>query len=1268
MENAQKKYGLPEIALMICDEAHRTAVEEILNKKLNEKNYFIKPHNNQYVKARKRLYMTATPKIYGEKHKIKTQEEGRKFYNMDNEQDYGPEFYKLSFADSVKKDLLVDYKILVLHVPELYSQELLSDVKADDRAKIIGCWNGLRKHSFDEDEFLDDKQPMKRAIAFANKIKDSQDIRDYFNQLNDEQNKTTALSGEKLQLSAEHIDGSMGSQERERKIKRLKDSKNNDNCHILSNARCLAEGVDVPDLDAVMFLQPRKAVIDVVQAVGRVMRKPQGNDEKKYGYVILPIVTTNDDNPKNILDNNERYKIVWQTLQALKSHDESLANLLSTNDLKALKQKMIVGKANDKGETETTEQLKQGYLPLSDLQDKIYAKAIEKTNEREYLSIRWSKEVKNVVRLYGKKLDELLEKNQTIKESFDALQKDFKKNISPNINDTTLKEMLSQHFITEPIFDAFFTNDKFGESNPMAKSLNQFINLPEIRKFDIEKKPLEKFYYHIERRINVEREQGRFHKKSLLEELYEDFFKEAFPEYQEQAGVVYTPIEIVDYILHSVNSALQAEFGKTLSDDKVHILDPFTGTGTFITRLLQNPNLISDEKLQHKYDLKLHANDIALLPYYIASINIEKAFYDRYKKYQHFNNIVLTDTFNLGEQQQEQFAIFAKENSARAEKQKKLRIKVIIGNPPYSAKQKSAMDNNPNPKYPYLDERIKNTYVKKSLTKRNKNTLYDSYIRSLRWASDRIDNDGIICFVSSGSYLTTPAMDGVRISLQKEFSKIYIFDARGNARKQGEEGRKEGGNVFGDKSMAPITITLLIKKQNHQGDGEVFYHDIGDNLKTNQKLDRIKEKISYQNIKWQKIIPDKHGDYINQRSGDFDRFLPMGDKKEEYNNQPIFYIYSLGIASGKDPWVYNFSQEKLQNNMKSMINFYNEELTRNKDKLKHFKDGNFLADATKIRWSSTLKNNFRRGKKGDFDKNHIILANYRPFVKKYLYYDKQFINSIYLMPKIFPTPESKNIIIVIQVIGKSDFSALVSNRITDLQFNSNAQCFPRYSYNKAKDLLDKNGTEYSKTDNITDTALHSFQTHYKNESISKDDIFYYIYGVLSHPTYKEKYQNYLTKMLPHIPFVDGFAEFISAGRQLAELHLNYETLPIHNDCFWSHRKDYLKDKKQLPFEKIQWRKNKTNILYNDVFTMHNIPKVVHQYKIKSKTPIDWVIAQYQKYTDDESNIAQDPNDFCNEMGDPAYIYNLIGRLITLSVKSIEIINNMPKFVVHEKQN
>lgn len=711
-----------------------------------------------------------------------------------------------------------------------------NEINTDDASKLIGCINALSKQILGDEGLLKstDPEPMRRAVAFCQSIAVSRKITNTFNTATD--SYINALPEEKkdamVAANSKHIDGTMSATERNDLLGWLKGDVPKNECRVLTNVRCLSEGVDVPSLDAVMFLSARNSQVDVVQSVGRVMRKAEG---KKYGYIIIPIVVPSNIEADKALDDNERYKVVWTVLNALRAHDDRFNATVNKIELNKKKpENILVGRPDwsfdDDGNPFQVNEDPVAYetakdfaaqlsLQFEELQNVVFARMVQKVGDRRYWE-QWAKSVAEIAQRQTERIKKLIAQEGKHKKAFEKFVKGLHKNINPSVQDEEAVEMLSQHIITKPVFDALFEGYSFVQHNPMSQSMQKMLDLLEEEALEKDTETLNKFYESVKMRASgIDNAAG---KQKIIIELYDKFFKTAFPKMVEQLGIVYTPVEVVDFIIHSVADILEKEFGRSISDENVHILDPFTGTGTFITRLLQSGR-IKPEDLKRKYKKEIHANEIVLLAYYIASVNIENVYHDLTpdpddgigkENYTPFDGICLTDTFQLGEtiSGEQLFDEMFPQNSKRVQQQQKAPLRIIFGNPPYSIGQRSANDNAQNQSYPKLDNRIATTYAKASSAGLNK-SLYDAYIKAFRWSTDRLGKDGgIICFVSNGAWLDGNSTDGFRKEIEKEFSSIYVFNLRGNQRTSGELSRKEGGKIFGSGSRTPIAITLLVKK------------------------------------------------------------------------------------------------------------------------------------------------------------------------------------------------------------------------------------------------------------------------------------------------------------------------------------------------------------------------------------------------------------------------------------------------------------------------
>ena len=1152
VEAAQKE-GAPPFDLILCDEAHRTTgVERPEDGKTSP---FLLVHDGERIKAAKRLYMTATPRLYTESAKEKAASHDVEVFSMDDPATYGPEFHRLPFSRAVEQDLLSDYRVVVLTISEQHVDAALqahlaagdSEINLTDAAKIVGCWRALQNP---ENKGKDEgpARPLKRAIAFTNTIKSSQRLEAHWDGIvtRARDRLPEEEQADALQCETRHVDGQHNALDRKARIDWLKGDSADENgaCRILSNARCLSEGIDVPALDAVLFMSPRNSHVDIVQAVGRTMRKAEG---KEYGYIILPIAVPAGIDPATALDRNEQFDVVWSVLRALRSHDDRLDAEINKIDLnKALPEGIIIfdGEGN-----ETVDASELPFPPLDLPPGAIFAKIVDKCGDRKYWET-WAKDVADIFARLVARIGSLLEspENETLRVWFDDFHEELKVSINESITREGGIDMMAQHILTRPVFEALFEAYDFAAGNPVSQALDKLRK--DFGEFGLENeiRDMAPFYESVRNRARgLDNSEAR---QRVLMELYEKFFATAMKKDADRLGIVYTPPEVVDFILHSADHVLREEFGRSLSDEGVHVLDPFTGTGIFLVRMLQSA-LIRDDDLARKYREELHANELVLLAYYIAAIHIEEAFHGRRgadSAYEPFAGIVLTDTFNLHTERTGFPKDWLPDNSARAERQQKLPIQVIVGNPPWRAGQRSSSDDNPNVDYPELEQRVAETYAARS-TATLKNSLYDTYKMAIRWASDRIGDQGVVAFVTNGSWIDGNVDSGVRACLAEEFSSIHVLNLRGHTWKGGERGRAEGGPVFGQGSSATVGIVILARNANARHDGcRILYRDIGDYLRREEKLEILREAGSIAGIEdWREITPDRHNDWIGQRDEAFQRLYPMGSKEAKAGraDNAIFRLYSRGFATSRDAYIYNFSRDACAGNARAMVDDYMDAMRVREEHPGYTVDEVASQHSSNVRWDRELKNNLRRRKAVNYSPDSVWPTQYRPFVKQHCYVDYVLVNNKYRMDSIFPALDSENRAICVPGVGSTKpFSALMVDTMPDLHFVAFGQCFPQYRYQEPMDAqgdLPGLETRLERVDNITDTALREFRVHYRDNGITKDAIFDYVYGVLHAPGYRERFANDLTKELPRVPFAPDFHAFAEAGRELAELHLGYET-------------------------------------------------------------------------------------------------------------------------------
>ncbi|GAA8955491.1 DEAD/DEAH box helicase family protein [Helicobacter pylori] len=1290
-----QKVGLGGIDLVICDEAHRTVGAMYSSNERDDKNAFTLCHSDENIKAKKRLYMTATPKVYSESSKARAKESDNAIYSMDDESVFGEEIYTLNFEKAIALDLLTDYKVIILAVRKenlsgvtnsvnqkisrLEAEGTKLDKKLIDNefvCKIIGTHKGLAKKdliALDDENKQDhnlqnknDTTPSQRAISFCKSINTSKNIKDSFETIMecyDEELKKKISKN--LTIKIDHIDGTMNCKVRLDKLEELNEFKHN-TCKVLSNARCLSEGVDVPALDSIVFFDGKSAMVDIIQAVGRVMRKAK---HKKRGYIILPIAL--EESEIQNLDeavNNTNFKNIWKVLKALRSHDPSLVDeatfrekikIFGSDDEKHQDDEYSRDEKPKKDKTEPSDDPKQAQKTLFDaimlqnLADAIYNVMPTKLGDRNYWE-NFTKKTGNIARTLNNRLKDIFSKNP---EFFHDFLNSLRGNIHQNIKEDEALDMITSHIITKPIFDALFGDNI---KNPIAKALDKMVLKLSDLGLQGETKDLKNLYESVKTEAMHAKSQKS--QQELIKNLYNTFFKEAFKKQSEKLGIVYTPIEVVDFILRATNGILKKHFKTDFNDKNITIFDPFTGTGSFIARLLSKENgLISDEALKEKFLNHCFAFDIVLLAYYIALINITQAAQNRDGSLKNFKNIALTDSLDFYEEKNDKgvFDFFKdlEENKEIKSTIEKQNIRVIIGNPPYSAGAKSENDNNQNLSHPKLEKLVYEKYGQNSSSKASGKTTRDTLIQSIYMASDLLKDKGVLGFVVNGGFIDSKSADGFRKCVAKDFAHLYVLNLRGNARTSGETFKKEGGKIFDSGSRATIAIVFFVK-DNSVKNNTIHYYDIGDYLKREEKLNRLAHFLNLDAIPFETIIPNNKGDWINQREDAFDKLIPL-KRDKKLQNPSVFDINSGGVVTGRDPWVYNFSKDALMQNVQKCIDTYNADLKRfnevfreafkqrakgvkKADLYKHLNDREITTDKTKIAWVQNLKTQLVKGKKlDDFSQEKISVSLYRPFNKQWLYWDKNLNERQSQLPKIFPNKDAQNVVINTSSMASRNFSCLIANEITDVQTMANNQAYPLYYYD------DLGNRHYA----ISGYALNLFRKHYEDNAIAEEEIFYYIYAILHHKGYLEKYKNSLTKEDPRIALSEDFKELSVLGKELAKLHLNYENGEMHTSVEY---KTLMNAEEKGYYDVETMKKIGDRIHYNNHIAITKIPKKAFEYVVNGKSAIDWVIECYKKTRDKDSLIENNPNDY----KDGKYVFELLCRVITLSVKSVDLIEKI----------
>ncbi|WP_406547672.1 type ISP restriction/modification enzyme [Succinimonas sp.] len=1329
LHEAQFSFGndaIPEFDLIICDEAHRTAGGYAVSDDCNrEESLFLRVHNDSFIKGRKRLYMTATPRIYGSVAKDQASSGDAVIYSMDDEKVFGPDLATVTFSEAISMNCLVDYKVIVLTLDEsllekdysFLSSDEMSAVNISNAAKIIGSYRALAKLDIkkeDGDEngnaLLAAPKYMKRAVGFARVIETSPDnnerpaarqYADWFGRVVEKyQEKERAFlkkrfgqnwndsaynEAHQLKFETKYIYGAMPATQKDDLLSWLREEPGENICKILFNVRCLSEGVDVPSLDAVIFLSPRKSPVDVVQTVGRVMRISPG---KKRGYVILPVVLPTGASPDLLLNKNKEFEVVWQVLNALKSIDSAFARVIdgetgkinskhieviSITDKKFSKTRGASGETLSSGKkTKGTKESETKADTMFDLFAEQYRNAVVEEslktlivkrvgNRREWED--WAEDVAEICKTQINHIKDIVKDSSDSRKALEVFRDEIKTTLNGQISEDAVIEMIGQHIVIKPVLAAIFREYPFAEQNPISKAMSEMLSKLDKDGMNRCTSLLEPFYKDVSLRMSAA--QDSVTRQTIIKDIFNRFFQKAFPKLRDKLGIIYTPVEVVDFINRSVADLLKKEFNQSVGAHGIHVLDPFTGTGTFIVRMMES-GLIPKDQLKYKYENDLHANEIVPLAYYIASMNIETAYHNLVddKDYRPNNVTVWTDTFasngkaNLITALSENNDNLCRENNAE--------IRIIVGNPPYSVGQESQNDNNANEHYEALDKRLKNTYVAAS-NATLKGSLFDSYIRAYRWAADRIGSSGIIGFITNAGWLDSASADGMRKCMAEEFSSIYVYHLKGNQRTSGERSRQEGGKIFGEGSRAPIAIVFLIKNPQAQEKGKIYFHTVADYLTREQKLKEVSDYASISNMEWEEIVPDKHGDWLNLKDETFEKYIELTKKdkgkKAKRSDNAIFKDYVVGISSGRDCWVYNSDKDELQNSLRRTVQAWN-------DAIAEVESGTAIdtvinASGADISWTDGSKKKFHKLQPLSWLPKNIITVLYRPFFKQYLYYEKNpcFIERPGRWQNVFPTEDSDNLVIAVnQGYTKTGQIAFITDHLTDIHCNGDTSVFPRYLY-----ISDNFGTE--KTDAISDFGLRHFQEAYGSTGagITKDDVFYYVYGILHSSDYRARYANNLAKELPRIPRVasyQDFRAFVDAGRKLADLHVNYEKQPEYPGVTITGEdtRNYTVTKMKwarIPSKKGNDANDKTKLLFNSAITVSNIPLEAQEYVVNKKSALDWVVEKAE--IDKENGIVNDFNKFAN---DPRYPLALFLKVITVSMETVKIVKSLPPLEIH----
>ena len=1112
VHQAQEVANVP-FDLVICDEAHRTAASYLQTDKEKGRDAtpFARIHDADYIRATRRLYMTATPKVYATNEKTHAEAKQDTLFSMDDETTFGPRIYTLSFGMAVEKGLLTDYKVIVLTLgANSIPTDVLESVKADAEARgtvapvpeittrIFGAVAAMSKLVEDnmpdeKDPFDDDpdrSHPLRTAIAFCDNVyrtkktaagkivageaadalgrivnqyaeamrskrADDPDVAAYLDRLTD--------------VVSNSVTGDMPTNERERNLQILREPVQGES-HIVCNVSCLSEGVDVPALDAVIFLSPRRSPITLVQSVGRVMRRFQG---KKYGYVIVPVIVNDSDDPNTIVRSTD-FQPVWNILCALRSHDEALAAELSSHTYNHVR--FVSPRPFNSGPKPP----KPHPVPLPlviETNQRLYARMSEVVGDKMYWP-RWSQKAGEVATRFIERISAMLAEGRHTTE-----MQEFVAQLRESTNDTITQAdavtFLAQHMVTRPVFEAIFADYDFAANNAVSRAMEHMLAVLENEAFADDRRLLDDFRDQVKRVCHGLDTPAK--RQDMIKTLYEQFFRAAFPRVAEQMGIVYTPVECVDFIVRSVDALLRRDFGLPAGIASTKCLDPFAGTGTFTARALQflaeQPD-VPDSALRTAYATGLHSFEIVPLSYYVADVNIETVFNGlernrvHNRPYERYEGISLTDTFQLTENRGTlQFAGDLGANAQAAEQVIAGGVPVIWGNPPYSVGQKSANDNAQNTSYPALEARIAATYAVGSAANSVK-SLYDSYIKAFRWATDRIaergEQGGIVAFISNAGWIEGSGQDGMRRCLEREWDSVYIFHLRGNQRTSGELSRREGGKIFGSGSRTPIAITILVRRPGPRPEGakaQILLADVGDYLTREDKLARLTEVGSVCSPAFaqmaQEIHPNDKADWLNQRDGSFDALTPISpEKKFDPASKSFFIVNSLGQATAKDPFLYSFSKDQLRDRAKSMIDFYNENRIRFHAQKEVAEPKDFVEyNPQRTSWNAVLLQELKRNDEIQYDDSCLGKALYRPFMVQNVYYDRRLLERAYQIPSLFPTPRHRNLAICITGTGAHKFGCVITDCIPDLNCCSPSQCYPLWRYESRDDARRRDSLE-----------------------------------------------------------------------------------------------------------------------------------------------------------------------------------------------------------------
>jgi predicted helicase len=1209
IKEAQRR-GLPEFDLIICDEAHRTAGVS----KREETNFKL-VHSNENIKGKKRLYMTATPKVFdvGREDRERIEEENLvKIFDMNDEAIFGSTFYEYSFRRAIEEGYLSPYRIVVMTVDKKEVQEKLYQylmsqdrLSVDDTTKLVGLGKLIRGEVHNEDG-TPLNLSIKRGIVFVNRVRTSEQIAQSFPTVFRE------YFGTQSPADIQHIDGNMSVFEKRGRINWLREG--GQRSHILTNAKVLTEGIDVPALDFVAFFDPKESVVDIIQALGRVVRKAQN---KEFGLVFIPLVVSTDKGTIDEQIERTSYKTLWQVLNAVASLDSAFQSQIRviliedgnrTREIDPNREPMIV---LDRGNTQTS--------LFEPIRKYLSAKIVRSFRLGSIFLRDWAQETAKTAKDLKDHVQIALEKDLSFRQKFEELRRALTTLLNESISDQDAINLIVQYILTKPIFDAVFEY-----KSPVDKILDSIF---EYFKHFLQNniRELDKFYEQVQAKASGLRNEEE--RQEFLRHLYTNFFSVAFKETTDEVGIAYTPVPLVSFIVKFVNYLTQKHFGKSLDDEGVVLLEPFAGMGTFISIAIEN---MDPQKLEEKRKRKeIWANEILLLPYMAMVKNIESTIARKTGKHLPFETALWTDSFSLMEKLYEKQApklpmIIPEKFKELIDAQLKAKVNVIISNPPWRAWRENENVGRQNVRYRNLRMRIEQTYAKyaKQLGTTLVNSLYDTYIQALRMASDRIE-EGVIGFVLNNGWLKGLAGRGVRKALSEEFAEVYVYDLRGDIR---AKSKKEGENVF--PIQTGNCLLFLVKRKDKKVPAKIYYKAVKDYAKKEEKFAELREwEDKPDQIPWQEITPNKSHDWIDQGEEEFENFVKL--------DGVIFNTSSSALKTNRDAYAYNFSRDELKKHIGRLIDTFNEHLERvwNGEITPDNVEEKIERDQRKIKWDGTLRNwLFRLTERQRFKDERAFPAFYRPFVPMQVYFDRVFNNSIYRLPSIFPTPDANNWAIVVSGVGKGRvFDAFITTKIVDISFHTTSVVlFPLYIYTEVKTLY---GTTLQKQYNIPDQALKLFRSALNDPNITKEDIFFYVFSVLSTPSYVERFRNNLSKELPRVPILNSFWEISKLGRELAGLQLDYQRyvwavvmkeekkeLPEYSNLTITAEENALDEY----VERVMLDKVRREILINGKVKVQGIPGFALECKVGNYPPIEWVSKYLVREEDKDTGIVWDP--------------------------------------------